>query len=939
MKKYLLLLNLLLLVIICRAQQETGNNAKKLFSLTGKLEDSIGKAPILNATVSLISVRDSALVAFTRSDSLGRFSFNQLQNGSYRLSVSHSNFQPLWRNFETTTGISIIDIGPIFLKDKNLLQELTVTAQRPAVEVNGDTLEFNSESFKTKPNAVVEDMLKKMPGVEVDKDGTVKVNGKKINRVLVNGKDFFNEDPKLATRNLPADAVDKVQVFEKKSDQAEFTGIDDGNAEQTINLKLKKDKKNAAFGKISAAAGTQSRYDGQFNINKFKDDQQLSVIGMANNSNRQGFSLMDMLNFTGQAKRMMGGGGGIVINTGEPEDFGLPVSGISNKQGITTTVADGINYSNVWKKKTDINTSYFYNNQQVDNDQLINRQYIIPGNNFTWKQNSSNNTSTQGNRFNFSADHKIDSFNSIKLTGTVGYQKGNIARESEYKSSFPNGKLLNNGITNTTNATEGYNLNNSILFRHKFKKRSRTFSINGNMQYNDSRMNATQYSVNNFFKNAAIDLSDTLNQVSKLNSNTQSYGVNANYTEPLSKRSLLEIRGFYNTSSGDVDRRTFDYNETSGKHDVRNSNLSNAFQSNYLYTGGGISIRTQQKKYGFSAGANLQYASLLSKLKDNSFSLKQGFTNLLPMANFNYSFTKMKTLRMDYNTSTSQPNASQLQPVKDISDPLNVREGNPLLEQQYSHNLNVQFLNANPARQKNLFAFLNYYSLQNAIVNSDTIDSAGTRLTKPVNASGVFNITAMVERGIRIKKLNTRFSIGTNIAYNRAVNYINQQKNTTGNLSIAPRVSANYSYKDFLDIDLSARIAYNKARYSLQPVLNNNFWRQTYNLEATLNLPGGLTIYNEFTYSVYTGRSDGFNTRIGLWNASLSKQVLKSKKGEIKLSGFDLLKQNVGVDRNANNNFIEDIQYQALQRFFTLGFTYSLQKAAKGGPRAIIRTF
>ena len=825
------------------------------------------------------------------------------------------------------------------MKDKTVLDEVTLLAQRPPVEVNGDTLEFNAESFKTKPNAVVEDMLKKMPGIEVDKDGTVRVNGKRINRVLVNGKDFFNGDPKMATRNLSADAIDKVQVFDKQSDQAAFTGIDDGNAEKTINLKLKKDKKNAAFGKMSAAAGTQDRYDAQFNVNKFKGDQQLSAIGMANNTNRQGFSIMDMLNFTGQSRKMMGGGGGMVINTNGPEDFGLPVSGINNNQGIITTIAGGINYSDNWKKKTDVNASYFYNDLMPDNTRIVNRQNILPGNNFTWRQNSSNNSKTESNRFNFSADHKIDSFNSIKLTSVIGYQKGNADNQSNYESFVPAGKTLNNGFTNTTNATEGYNTSNTLLYRHKFKKKGRTFSLNGSMQYNDSRLNGTQNSISNFFTNGTIDLRDTLNQVTKLNGITQSYGANLSYTEPLSKRSLLEFKSFYNTSQGDLDRTTFDYNKTSGKHDVRNNLLSNAFESRYNYMGGGVSLRTQKKKYGYTAGANLQYAQLTSQLKDSAFLVKQNFTNLLPAASFNYNFTKMKSLRLDYYSSTLQPNASQLQPVKDISDPLNVQEGNPGLLQSYNHNLGLQFFNANPSKQKNLFAFVNYFATQNAIVNSDIIDAGGTRTTRPVNANGVYYINGTIDRGFRVNKLNTRFTIGGNIAYNRSVNFINNQKNKTGNLSFAPRVSANYTYKEAVDINLSTSLSYNQARYSLQSSLNNNYWRQTYELEVTFNLPAGFTINNEFTYSVFTGRANGFNKNIALWNAALSKQVLKSKKGEIKISAYDLLKQNIGVDRNANSNYVEDIQYRALQRFFTLGFTYSLQKPFSGGPRAIIRTF
>jgi hypothetical protein len=388
------------------------------------------------------------------------------------------------------------------MKDKSIMEEVTVAAQRPPVVVNGDTLEFNAEAFKTKPNAVVEDMLKKMPGVEVDKDGSIRVNGKRISRVLVNGKDFFNGDPKMATRNLSADAIDKVQVFDKQSDQSEFTGIDDGNKTPTINLQLKNDKKNAAFGKATIAAGTKDRFDGQFNINQFKGDRQLSAIGMANTPHRQGFSIMDMLNFTGQTRKMMSGGGGrIVISNGNGDEFGLPVSGINNQQGITQTIAGGLNYNNTWNKKTDFNASYFYNNLTLDNTRNTNRRNILPGNNFDYRQNSSTSNKTNSNRFNFSLDHKMDSFNSVKLSSVLGYQKGTGSRENNYESFIPDDKMLNNGFSNTANSTEGYTVSSELLYRHKFKKRGRTYSTTGSMQYNDSRGNSSQKAINNFFSN------------------------------------------------------------------------------------------------------------------------------------------------------------------------------------------------------------------------------------------------------------------------------------------------------------------------------------------------------------------------------------------------------------------------------------------------------
>lgn len=927
-----LLLNLFLIAGFIAAAQ---NNKA---TLKGILIDSLHQQQVSGATVSLVKASDSSLVAFARTEADGSFSFDKLSAGKYRVSASQVNFHPLWVEVQVKVGETLVDMGQVYMKDKSLMQEVTVKNQRPPVVVNGDTLEFNAENFATKPNAVVEDMLKKMPGVEVDKDGNIRVNGKRINRVLVNGKDFFNGDPKMATKNLPADALDKVQVFEKPSDQAAFTGVDDGNSQTTINLKLKKDKNNAIFGKAGLAAGTDGRYDGQVNLNRFNGDQQVSFLGMANNTNRQGFSIMDMLNFTGQSKKMMSGGGGrITINDGN-DNFGLPVDGINNSQGINKTVAGGLNYNDMWSKRTEVNASYFYNNLTLDNEQNTDRRNIVPGNNFTYLQNSNSVNRSQSNRFNFSVDHKIDSFNSIKLTSLLGYQKGTNNSQSQSNSFIPGDKTLNEGFTNTANSTEGYNTNNTLLYRHKFPKKGRTLSATGTFQYNDSRARGLQNSIYNYYTNGTISERDTLDQQTRIGSVTQSYGLNVSYTEPLSKRSLVEFRGFYNSNSGKLNRTTYDYDVLSGKHDQMNQQLSSAFENRYNYTGGGASLRSMQKKYNYSIGANMQYAELKSQLRDSAFRVRQNFVNVLPLANFTYNFSRMKSLRLEYNASTNQPTVSQLQPVKNVNDPLNITQGNPSLLQEYSHNVSLQFFAANPSRQQNWIAFLNYTATRNAIVKSDVF-SGGSKTTTPVNANGVYNINGNIDRGFRIKSLNTRVGLGAFVNYGRSINFINGDKNKTGNLSMAPRLTLNYGYKQILDLNAEARLSYNKASYSLQPQLDNEYWRQSYELTANLNLPAGFSISNEVSYNVYSGRSAGYNTNVVLWNASISKQILKSKKGEIKLSAFDLLNENIGVDRNGNSNYVEDVQYKTLKRYFTLGFTYSLQKPVTGGPRATIRRF
>jgi hypothetical protein len=917
----------------------SGSFAQSL--VKGQLKDTAKNQQLDYATVSLINGKDSSLFAFTRTDSSGSFQFKNVPAGKYRLSATHTGFHPTWLSFEVKDK-DVSNLGEISMTDNSVLKEVVINAEAPPVSVKGDTLEFNAASFKTKTNAVVEDLLKKMPGVVVDRDGTVRVNGQRINKVLVNGKEFFTGDPKLATRNLAADAVDKVQVFEKQSDQAEFTGMRDGNSETAINLKLKKDKSKAVFGRMNAGLGNQLRYDGQFNLNKFDGEKQISSLGMANNTNRQGFSLIDVLNFTGEANRMMRGGGGsrIVLNTGGGTDFGVPVQGGDQSPGISRTIAGGVNFNNTWNKKTQVNGSYFYNNIDNSAQQSIDRSYVLPGSSYRNVREALSQRLNESNRINLSVDHKIDSFNSLKITPSFTRQNTSTFNNSFYQSVGENGQMLNDGYNLSSVEAAGTNFTSNLLYRHRFQKKGRTISANLSMSYNNTKSDGRQGSYNNFYSSGAPSFIDTVNQVNQLQSITQGYSSSLNYTEPLWKKTMLELNSFYNLNLGSLDRKTYDFNSANGKYDKMNAVQSNAFTSEYKYTGGGANFRLQEKKFGFSVGANFQHAALLSKLVDSNFHVKQQFNSILPLANFNYSISRSQTLRLDYSTSTRQPNTSQLQPVRDISDPLNIREGNPSLKQEYTQSLNLQFFSSNQLMQRNLMAFISFSNTSNAIVNSETVDNNGVRTSRPVNASSVYNLFGTLNTGFTLKKLKTRIEIGGNVFRGQNKNFINRKENLINSTAYAPRMSLSYSYKEMFDITATARWSYNVVSYSAFPMLNNKYWQKEFNVEANANLPKGFSLNTELTNITNTGRAQGFNQNNTIWNASIAKSLLKAKRGELKFSVNDILNENVGISRNVNQGFVEDVRVTTLKRYFLVGFTYNLNRpAGNGGMRAVMRTF
>ena len=908
-------------------------------SVKGVVYDTASKRGLAYATISVVNAKDSTLVTFTRADSTGKFKIAALDKGKYLLSSSYVGFTPVWKSLDVKRDGDELNLGNIEMTDVLHSGDVSVTARRAPVTINNDTVEFNTENFKTQPNAVVEDLLKKLPGVTIDNDGTVRVNGQKINRVLVNGKEFFTGDPKMATKNLDADAVDKVQVFDKKSDRAEFTDVDDGQSEKTINLKLKKDRNHALFGKVTAAAGTDKRYDAQTNINKFNGDQQLSLIGMGNNTNRQGFSISDVLNFTGELSRGMRGGGGITIRTGGGDDNGLPVSGGAAQPGIAKTFAGGVNYNDTWNKKTDVNMSAMGSNIDLLTDRSTFRQNILPGNEFDYISTSSTARNSKQQRVNMMIDSKIDTFNSIKFTPQFTVQQVDTRSTSNYVSQDAKGVKLNDGVTDNSTHSDAFNFAGNALYRKRFAKKGRTLSSTLGFAYNDSKQDGTLYTRNTFYA-LGTALKDSLtNQKNRREAVTRSFSGNVVYTEPIGKKSLLEFTGFYSTNVGESKTITYDYGST-GKYDQYNVLQSNDFKSDYSYTGGSLNFRSNLKKVNLSAGTSLQEATLTSTNNTNGNVIRQTFTDFLPNANVQYRFSSSRTLSINYTTNTQQPSTTQLQPIVDVSNPLSVYTGNPNLKRSYAQSVSLNYFSTNMYTQRNFFAFLSATQTDNAIVNADSTFLNGSRKSMPVNVNGNYMIFGSINAGFPIKKLKSRVDLGmgANLMHNNG--YINGAKNEIDNITFSPNLSYSFSLEGKLDIMATARLNLSKAKYSLQPILNTNYQQQVYGMDMTNYMPWGLVLNNSFNYTVNTGRGAEFDVKVPLWNASIAKSFLKNKRAEIKLSVYDLLNENKGISRNANANYIEDTRFNVLQRYFLLGFTFSLNKSGNTstGPRMVVRT-
>lgn len=941
-KAYLLLLVLGLLALSLSAV------AQKNGSVKGVAYDTLARQVVGSATISVLDKKDSSLVTFTMTDNSGLFELKGIPIGQYRLLISHVNYHNNNIFFTISDSSRNIDLGNISMSDKNkVLQEVVVTNEDPPITMINDTVQYNAGSFKTAPNANVEQLLKKLPGVKVDKDGTVTAQGEKVNRVLVDGKEFFGNDPKIATRNLPADAVDKVQVYDKQSDQAQLTGFEDGNYEKTINLKLKKDKKKGVFGKITAGAGDKERYEGRFNVNSFKGARQFSVIGMGNNTNAEGFSFMDMLNFTGalsQLRQAAGGGGmmNIQISGDDALAMGLNPYG---KNGINTIWGGGLNYNNIIGNKLDWQSNYFYSRNNPSSRTHTFRQNIFKDATTFNDEYSYSNSLTNSHRLNLNLLYQIDSFHSLRFVPSISYQTSRNKSGTDYRSFREDGTTINEGFSDNITNNKGYTFKNDLIFRKKFRHKGRTLSLSLQTSLNASDGDGSLYSMIGYHDDAGNLLANRiLNQQNTTESDVRGYSARVVYTEPLWRRSLLELSAGKSDSKSISEKITYDYNDLSKQYDVFNDSLSNNFENKYGYTNGGVRIRTQRAKYNYSVGVTWQKAELegmiISGIKDSM--IAKTFHNFLPNASFRYNFSRFRSLSINYSTNTNQPSMSQLQPVPDVTNPLYIREGNPDLKQEYSHAFRTNLNLLSPYKNKNFFFFFTLMTTRNKIVNYDSVNLAtGVRRTRPINVNGVYMLNGSISYSMPVRFLKATLELRTQSSYNHTRAFINSVGNTIKALTIGPEIRLDMNPNDKINIGLGTNFNYNKTHYSVQSILNTTYFSQEYNTSVDWQLPKNFFLSTEFTYTINSRRAEGFNTNIPIWNASISKQFLKFNRGELKLSAYDLLNRNVSITRTSNQNYIEDREVNTLRRFFLLSFTYSLNKsglnASPGGMKVIMR--
>lgn len=920
MKKiYLIMLTVIAFSLASTAQKISG-------TVKGVLQDSLSAAPLADATVSVVRLKDSSLISFTITARNGSFEIKNLDAGEYHLVSSYQSLQTKKTKFTVSAENSAIDLGAVKLERFYKPMDEVVVKDDAPVKIKGDTLEFNADAFKTKPNATAEDLLKKLPGIQVDKDGTVKAQGENVQKVYVDGKEFFGNDPKLATKNLSADMIDRVEVFDDMSEQAKFNRIDDGSRTKAINLKLKKDKKKGIFGKAYAGYGTRERYDAGLNANLFKGAMQTSVIAKANNTNNIGFSVSDMLGMFGGGNlgSIMGGGGMNIVRVGGMGggNFGGLNLG-STGNGITSSSQLGFNYRDTWSKSFDMTGSYFFNKAQTENYQTTYTQ--IFGDTSTTLTNRARNSLSQNNnhRVNMNLTWRVDSMNSIIYYPNLSFQNSRN-NSDDTASTFSRNlsgsiKEINQSRQFANGNGKGMNLTNNLIWRKRFGRAGRTLSVTLTNTMNDS--DRDNYNV----FNAKIN---SRNTYTNTDGNTRNYNAGFSYTEPLTRNKVMEFNYNYSKNNNESDQQVFFFNTSTGKYDVVDTRQTNHFQNQNEIHRAGANYRFVEKKYNYQIGISAQRTNLESNNLSKGTLQNQTFTNFFPTLAFNYQFQRSRTLRFNYRGSTRQPSISQLQDVLDDRSLPNYYKGNPLLKQEFTNNINLSYNFFDIIKFRNLFAFITFNNTYNRIANSVKDTTGGGTVTIPVNLNGYYMLSGNFNIGFPIKKLKGgNFNATTKISVNRDPSEFNGAKNFTSNLNIGEDLRLNYNYKTKLDMGITASINYNSVKYSINTFnQDQSYFTHNYSADITYTFPKNFILATDVDYTFNTGRTDGFNQNFILWNASFAKLLFKNKRGEIKASVFDILDQNTSIARNVRDKMIEDVRSMTLQRFFSFTFTYNINR-------------
>lgn len=924
--KYSIVLIFLNLLSLWSFSQTTNSQIK------GRVVDKLTLQPIQGASVAIMQA--SKIVGGTSTDEMGRFDIQNIKPDTYSIQFSFVGY--VTKKQTLVVMETEKKIGTILLEsDAQKLKEVTVQTNQIRVEQKGDTTSINADAYKVNRDATAEDLVKKMPGITVE-NGQVKAQGEDLKKVFVDGKEFFGDDAQMALRNLPAEIVDKVQIFDRMNDQSQFTGFRDGNTDKTMNITTKNGKNQGAFGKIYAAFGTDNRYQAGASLNQFKGNRRLTILGISNNINQQNFSMQDL--FGGNAGRM----GMMMANRGNSRG-GPPMGGagdflVGQQPGIATTNSVGLNYTDKWGTNTIVQGSYFFNASNTITQKVMNRNFLVnPEIKQVYEDSTGSENRNYNHRFNLRLEHNFDSINSLVFTPKLNFQNA-VVFSDQYAQNFVQDTFLNQTQTTNNTDNQGYTIGGNLLYRHKFQKAGRTVSLNLGSDINRKNTEIFQNSQNRFLDSNSSLQANKFKQFAESVTNGNAYNANLTYTEMVAKNLQLQLSYNPSLNQNFTDRLTNKFDSTTNEYIIIDSLLSNTFDNTVTTHKGNVSLNFNKEKYSITLGLTQQFLSLQSTqsfpITDN---FRKDFSNLLPNATLQYKISQAKSMRVIYRTNTNTPSVTQLQNVIDNSNPLLLSSGNPNLRQEYSHNLILRYGSNNWQSAQSFFAFAmaqftndyianaNYTATEGSLFIDGIVIPRGTQFTRPTNLSGYFNSRSFITYGIPVKKLKSNVNLNLGVNYSKIPGLVNGIKNSanTFNINSGFVVGSNISEKIDFTIGHSANI--NLVENTLIVAQNNNFFINTSTVKANLMPNNSWVFSTDIAYTNFKGIGGSFNQDYFLCNAGLGYRFFK-KMAEVRLSVFDLLNQNASINRTITETYVEDNRSNVLQRYFMLTLTYNIRR-------------
>jgi hypothetical protein len=883
-------------------------------SLSGEVLDEKGK-PLSFSSVLLLNPADSTLQFFGITNQQGLFDIKAIRENKYLLQVSFMGYQTLYRNISIPLKGGN-NLGTVVMKPSPVdVGEVKVVGERVPLMIKKDTVEYNAAAFKLKEDAVTEDLLKKLPGIEVDRAGNVKAMGEDVKRVTVDGKEFFGNDPKIATKNIPAKAVDKVQVYDRKSEESMFTNINDGSREKTINLQLQEDQKNALFGDLSAGGGTNDRYLGSAKAYRFTDKIQIAGLGMINNVNQFGFSMNDYINFSGGMGAMMSGGGNVAIritNDGSfPVNFGQPVS------GMNTSGAGGINFS----RSTSPNDRFFISYVGNGSDKKLlqetkSENYLA---NSSFSQNDSLNQGQKDftHRFNFGWRNRIDSTQNLNLNGNFALMNGNNTRNLITNSLSDNAPVNQlKSISNDKNNSYSGDLSGSYI--KKIVPGKSVLEISGNGSFSSGLSKTGFETTTIFFPQKLITFN---NQFQNNETSVVNGSLNVSLTQKIKKSLYIDPSFRMGFQKETLDRTQ----GLQGPQPVAIDSLSPGFEKQYRYFRPGLTFNRNNEKTRFSIGLLAESGKLTNSLEGSKLSDNKYFY-LLPSLSWENEYRTGKRIMLNGSSSVNMPSVSQLLPVVNNLNPLSLIKGNPDLKPEYSNRLGFHWLYFDQFSFTSLFAGLNGTYTKDKINWDRTIGNNLQQMSTLYNADNDYRVSGNASFSTPVRWLGIKINLNLEENWTRGLNRINAVENTYTNLSHKISLSADNRKKEKIDINSGVEVTLTRSRYSIQETLNNNYFDISWFGEIRYNPTKRWNLEVTADITRYTAKSFGESLNIPLIGAEITRYLLKNNRGTLTLRCFDLLNQNRIVQRLSELNYLREIRSNSMGRYVMLTFTYRLNK-------------